>query len=191
MVFERQTLHLGVGRHGIDALFPSCTKQLQRGVHVHLRVVEFGDGRGRHQVSVVDHHGVVIRGGDVAVARNVFIQLHMHQAVFGQRVQCSGFGFAWLQALQGLGHGHLVNDDLAFLQRRFGNAVARLDDAGIGCARGDGNARGALKKAADVDRVDGVVRALIDHLEGVVRSDDRRRDLYAARAPAVRQRHFA
>src|SRR5262249_48801146 len=36
----------------------------------------------------------------------------------------------------------------------------------------------------------GVVRALVYHLEHVVAAEDRRRDLHAARAPAIRHRHL-
>ena len=114
----------------------------------------------------------------------------MHQAVFGQSVQRAGFGFAGLQALHGLGNGHLVHDDLAFGQRLFGDAVTRLDQRGFVRAGGGVHPRCALKKPADVDRVDGVVRALVDDLEHVLGTDDGSGDLNAARAPAVRQWHL-
>src|SRR4029453_3804403 len=47
------------------------------------------------------------------------------------------------------------------------------------------------KKFTDRHRVGGVVGALVDHLEHVVGAQDRRRDLNAAGAPAVRHRHLA
>ena len=106
-------------------------------------------------------------------------------------MQGAGFGFARLQALHGLGHGHLVHDDLAFGQRLFGDAVARLDQRGLVGTGGGVHAGCALEKPTDVDRVDRVIRALVNDLEHILGANDRGGDLDAACAPAVRQRHLA
>src|SRR4029453_13318961 len=53
------------------------------------------------------------------------------------------------------------------------------------------DAGGALEELPDAHRVSGVVGALIDHLEHVVRADEARGVLHAARAPAVGQGHLA
>ena len=55
MVLEIQAAHLGIGRHGVDALLPPGAEQLQGRHAVHLRIVEGRDGRGRHQVAAADH----------------------------------------------------------------------------------------------------------------------------------------
>src|SRR3546814_1384021 len=44
-------LDLGIGRHGIDALLAAGAEQLQRGIHMQLRGVEFRDRRAAHQVA--------------------------------------------------------------------------------------------------------------------------------------------
>ena len=115
----------------------------------------------------------------------------MHQAVFLQGVQLAGLDFQRLQVLHGFGDGYLVDQDLSLAQRCLRDAVAGLDDAG---RRGVGrhlHAGGALEKTADIDSVHGVVRALVNDFEHVARADDGRRNLDTARAPTVRQWHFA
>jgi len=91
---------------------------------------------------------------------------------------------------QRLGHGHLVHQDLRFSQRRFGNPVTGLDNGCFHRARGGRNTRRARKETADIHGVGGFVRPLVDHLQRVAASDDRRRNLQAARSPAIRQGHF-
>ena len=59
------------------------------------------------------------------------------------------------------------------------------------CASVVRHAGGAREEAADVDRVGGVVGALVDHLEHVGGPDHAGGDLHAAGAPAVGQRHLA
>ncbi len=82
VVVKVQAAHNGVRRDGVQAFFTPGAKELQGGIHVHLGVVEFGDGRGRHQVALVHHHRVVISARDGAELGDVFIQAHMHQPVF-------------------------------------------------------------------------------------------------------------
>ena len=191
MILKRQTLDRGVGRHGINAFLAARAKQLQRRVHVHLGVVKLGDRRRRHDVAVVHDHRVVIGGGNVAVARNVLIQLHMHQAVLGQAMQCAGLGFTRLQALHGFRHRHLVDQNLPLGQGHFRNAVTRLNQRGLMGARGGIDARRAFKKAPNIDGVDRVIGALVDHFERVVGPNDRCSDLDASSTPAIRQWHFS
>ena len=191
MIFERQTLDHGVGRHGINAFLAARAKQLQGRIHVHLGVVKLGDRRRRHDVAVVHDHRVVVGGGNVSVARNVLIQLHMHQPILGQAMQGAGLGFTRLQALHGFRHRHLVDQDLPLGQGHFRNAVARLNQRGLMGARGGIDARRAFKKAPNIDGVDRVVGALVDHFERVVGPNDRCGDLDAAGAPTVRQGHLS
>ena len=115
----------------------------------------------------------------------------MHQAVFRQTMQGAGLGLAGLEALHGLGHRHLINHDLTFRQRHFRNAVTCLYQRRFVRASGRIDACCALKKSPDIDGVDRVVRALVDHFERIVGSDDRGRDLDPPRAPTIGQRHFA
>ena len=190
MVFKAQTFNRGVRRHSINTLFPASAKELQSRVHVHLRVVKFRDRRGRHDVAAVDQHRVVVGGGDVAVLGNVFIQLDVHQPVFGQPMQGAGFGFTRLQPLHRLGHRHLVDDHLPLLQRDFRDAVARLDQRRFTGVRGGRHTRRALEKAPNIDGIDGVVRTLVNDFQHIVRADDRRRDLNSARSPTIGQRHL-
>ena len=68
--------------------------------------------------------------------------------------------------------------------------MARLNDAGCGGVGGDLHARGSLEEAPNVDGIDRVVRALINDLEHIRLTNDRSRDLNAARAPAIGQWHF-
>jgi hypothetical protein len=84
----------------------------------------------------------------------------------------------------------LVNHYLAGRQRGLGNPVPGLDQRrGSGLFSGR-HAGGAPEKPADVDCIGGVVGTLVDHLQHVGAADDGGRDLDAAGAPAVRQRHF-
>ena len=158
---------------------------------MHLGVVKLGDRRGRHDVAAIDQDRVVIGGGNIAIVRQVFKQVHMHQAVFLQGVQLAGFKLARLQALHRLWHRHLVDQYLAFAQGGLRNAVAGLDDAGGQGVCAYLHAGGTLKKPPDVDRIDGVVRALVYHFEHVLGPDHRGRHLDATRAPTVGQWHFA
>ncbi|HEY6497724.1 MAG TPA: alpha-D-ribose 1-methylphosphonate 5-phosphate C-P-lyase PhnJ, partial [Trebonia sp.] len=81
VVLEAEALDVGVRRDGVDALLAPGAEQLQGGAAVHLRVVEARDGRRRHEVAAVDHDGVVVGGGDVAVPGDVLVQLDVHEPV--------------------------------------------------------------------------------------------------------------
>src|SRR4029453_342785 len=72
-----------------------------------------------------------------------------------------------------------------------GNAMARLDNACLaGVCRG-AHPCGAGKELADRNGVGGIVGALVDNLEDIVRPEDRGGHLHTAGAPAVGHRHFA
>ena len=191
VVLKVQAAHRGVGWYGVQAFFAPGTEELQGRVHVHLGVVELGDGRWRHQVTLVDHDGIVVAARDGAQLGNVFVQAHMHQAVFGQRMHLDCLAPTRLQLGQRLGHGHLVHQDLFRGQRQLGYAVACLDQRRIACFLGSGYAGGARKKAAYVDGIGGVIRPLVNYLEHIVQPDDAGRYLHTTRAPAVRKWHFA
>lgn len=139
--------------------FAPGAEQLQRRHHVHFRVVEFRDRRRIHHVAIVDLHRVGVGGGDMAVARDVFIQLHLHHAVLLQRVHLAGLGFARLDKAQRLRDRHLIDQDLVFAQRGFRNAVTGLDQRGLRRAFGGFHPGDALEEAADRHRVGGVVSA--------------------------------
>jgi hypothetical protein len=51
--------------------------------------------------------------------------------------------------------------------------------------------RGPGEEFADRHRIGGVVGALVDHLEHVVRPEDGGGDLHPSGAPTLRHRHFA
>ena len=68
--------------------------------------------------------------------------------------------------------------------------MAGLDNARLGGAGGGGDACRAGEEPADGDRVGGVVGALVDDLEHVVRPEDRCGHLNAAGAPTVGERHL-
>jgi len=191
MVVEVQALHAGKGRHRIDPLLTPRAEQHQRRAVVQLGIVELRDGRRPHHVALVDHHRVVVGGGNAPMAGDVLVQLDMHRAVFRQCVHGAGLGLARFQPAQRLRDRHLEHHDLALGQRRFRNPVAGLHDRGLCGALGGLHACHAAKETADIDRVGGVVRALVDHLEYVVCADDGGGDLDAAGAPAVGQRHLA
>ena len=106
-------------------------------------------------------------------------------------MQLQRLAAARLQLVQRLGLRHLVDEHLAFGQRRLGDAVPRLDQRGLARALGRRDTGGAREELADVDGVGGVVAALVDDLEHVVPAQHRGRDLDAAGAPAVGERHFA
>ena len=127
----------------------------------------------------------------MAVAGDVLVELDVHQPVFAERMHAPRLGLARLEEAQRLGDRHLVDEDLAGVQRRLGNPVPGLDDGRVR-RRGRGCDAGGLgEEVADRDRVGGVVGALVDHLEHVVGPEDRRRHLHAAGAPAIGHRHFA
>ena len=115
----------------------------------------------------------------------------MHQTIIGEAVHPPGFGAAGFQFGHRFGHRHLIDQDLVFPQRLFGNAVAGLDHRCLRCPGGGGNTGGAGEEAADGHGVGGVVGALVDHLQHVICPQHRRRHLDAAGAPAIGQRHFA
>ena len=191
VVFKVKATHRGVRWHGVKPLFASRTKELQRGIHVHFGVVKFRDRRGRHQVALIDQHRVVIGARDRAQLRDVFVQTHVHQAIFRQRVHLDGLAPARLQSCQRLRHGHLINQNLSLGQRHFRDAVAGLDQRRLPCFFGARNAGGALKEAPDIDRVGGVISALVDDLEHIALADDAGGDLHATGAPSVSERHLA
>ena len=127
----------------------------------------------------------------MAEAGDVLVELHMHQAVFGERMHAARLGLARLEEAQRLRDRHLIDQHLVRVQRRLGNAVARLDHGRL-IRRGRGGDAGGLgEEFADRDRVGGVVGALVDHLQHVLRSEDRGGHLHAAGAPAIGHRHFA
>ena len=127
----------------------------------------------------------------MAEARDVLVQLDVHQAVFAERMHAPRLGLARLQEPQRLRDRHLIDQHLPGMQRRFGNPVPGLDHGGVR-RRGRGRDAGGLaEEFSDRDRVGGVVRALVDHLQHVVRPEDRRGHLHAAGAPAIGHRHLA
>lgn len=191
MIVEIEARDRRVRRNRVDAALASRAEQLQRRVHVQLRIVELRDRRRRAQVAAVDDHRVIVRRRDAAVMHDVLVQLHAHQPVIGVRVQLRAFGRARLQAKERLRHRHLIDEDLTLGERRLRNAVARLDDRRLRRLRRRRDARGAREEATDVDRVRRFVGALIDHLQRIVAADQRGRHLNAARSPAERQRHLA
>ena len=191
VIVEIQRLHLRVGRHSVDPLFPPGAEQLQRRHHVQLGIVERRDRAGRHQVASVHHHRIVVADRHLAEAGDVLIQLHVHQAVIRQRVHPPRFRSAWFQAVQRLRLRHLIDDDLVVTQPGFRNAVTGLDQRRLGGVRGGAHAGGAGEEAADGHGVGGVVRPLVDHLQHVVGAEHRGRNLDSAGAPAVGQRHLA
>ena len=103
IVFEVQTLYARVGRDGVDALLPPGPENLQCRHAVHFGIVELGNGRGGHNVPAMDQHGIVESGRDSAVPGNVFIELHMHDAVFSQGMHAPAFPFTGLQTVGGRG----------------------------------------------------------------------------------------
>ncbi len=127
----------------------------------------------------------------MAVPGDVLVELDVHQPVVFQRVHLPRLGLARLEEAQRLGDRHLIDEDLALLERRLRDAVAGLDDGRLGCMRGGGDAGRAGEEAADRDGVGGVVGALVDDLQHVVGAEDGGGDLHAAGAPAVRHRHLA
>ena len=131
VVLEVQALHIGVGRDGVEALFPACAKKLQGRAPMHLGVVEAGDGRGRGDVAVCHAHGIVEAHGNRSVAHDVLVDLHVHEPVFFQGVEHAGLLLAWLKPAQGFRQGHLVDQDLVFPQGFFRDAVPCLDEGGL------------------------------------------------------------
>ena len=191
VVLEIQAFDRGIGRYRVDALFAPGPEQLECRIAVHFRVVEFRDRRRRHQIAAVDQDRIVVGGVDAAEARDVLVELDVHHAVFLERMHLAGFGFALLDPAQRFRNRHLIDQDLSLGQRRFGDAVAGLDHAGLGRLFGRRHTGRAGEKLADADGVRRVVGALVDDLQHVVRSDHRGRHLDAAGPPAVGQGHFA
>ena len=89
MVLEVERHHAGVGRDRVDALLAARAEQLQRGAIVELRVVELRDRRGVHDVAAVDAHGIGVGRRDMAVARDVLVELDVHDAVFARARACA------------------------------------------------------------------------------------------------------
>ncbi len=191
MVLEIEAAHVGEGRQRVDPLLAAGPEELQGRGTVHLGIVEFRQRRRIHDVAARDLHRIGVGRGDVTVPGDVLVELHVHEAVFLERVHRAGLGLARLEVAQRLGDRHLVDDRLAGRERRLRDAVACLDDRGLGGPRRGGDAGGLLEEGADRHRVGGVVGALVDHLQHVVGPQDRGRHLNAAGAPAVGHRHLA
>ena len=158
---------------------------------MHLGIVKLGYRRRRGQVALIDQHRVIVGFRDRAQLRNVFIKLHIHQAVLAQRVHGDGFAAARLKPEQRFGHGYLVNQGLRLSERGFGNAVAGLNNAGFGCFFGGFHPGGVGEKTPNIDCIGGVIGALVNHLEHVRAANDAGRNLHAPSAPAIGKRHFA
>ena len=126
----------------------------------------------------------------MTVTGNILIELDVHHAVIGERVHPPRFGLAWLQEPQRLGNGNLIDQDLLLLERGLGDPVARLYDRCLGRAGGGADSGGLGEELADRHGVGSVVGALIDDLEHVIGSENRRRDLHASGAPAIGHRHL-
>ena len=126
----------------------------------------------------------------MAEARNILVQLDVHQAVFGERMHAPCLGLARLQEPQRLGDRHLIDQHLSRMQRRLGNPVPGLDHGRIRRRCGGRDAGRLAEEVPDRDRVGGVIRSLVDHLQHILRSEDRGRHLYAAGAPAIGHRHL-
>ena len=117
-----------IGRDRVDALLAPGAEELQRRAIVELGIVEFRDRRRVHDVAAGDARRIGVGRRDMAVARDVLVELDVHHAIFAERVHGARLGFARLQKAQRLGDRHLIDEDLAFAQRRLGNPVAGLDD---------------------------------------------------------------
>ena len=192
MVLEVEADHLGVGRHGVDALLAAGAEQLQRRRHVHLRIVEFRRRRRVHHIAALDLHRIGVGRGDAAVAGDVLVELHMHQAVFLERMHLARLGLARLEEAQRLGDRHLVDQHLAGARAAASGMRWRVwMIVASPVSRGHRDIGDLLEEGADRDGVGGVVGALVDDLQHVVRADDRGRHLHAAGAPAIGHRHFA
>ena len=191
MVLEIQAHRLRVGRDGVDPLLAPGAEQLQRRAAGKLRVVEFRDRRWVHHIAPLDLHRIGIGGGDMAVAGDVLVELHMHQPVFFQGVHLPGLGLARLEEPQRLRDRHLIDQDLVPGQRLLGDPVPGLDDGRLPGFLGRRHPGGQLEELADRHRIGGVVRPLVDHLEPVRRHQAGRRHLHPAGAPAKRHRHLA
>jgi hypothetical protein len=98
----------------------------------------------------------------MAEARNVLIELHMHDAIFRERMHLARFGFTRLEESQGFRDRHLEDEDLPFAERRLRDAVARLDHRGVARVLGRRDPRRPHEEFADAHRVGGVVRTLIN-----------------------------
>lgn len=95
-----------------------------------------------------------------AVARDVLVEFHMHEAVFLERMHLARFGLARLEEAQRFGDRHLVDEDLAGLERCLGDAVAGLDDRRLAGRGGvDRDIGDLLEEGADRDGVGRVVGA--------------------------------
>ena len=68
--------------------------------------------------------------------------------------------------------------------------MACLNNAGIRRAFGRGHSCDTSKKPPDRNRIGGIISALVNHFETIVRTEQSRRDLNPAGSPAARQRHF-
>ena len=124
-------------------------------------------------------------------AGDIFIQFHLHHAVLLQRVHSAGLRFARLDKAQRFGDRHLENNDLIFGQRRFGDAMARLDKRRIVRTFSGVYPGHALEEVANRYGVGGVIRALVNHLQHVAFANHAGGKLNAAGSPAVRHRHLA
>ena len=121
---------------------------------------------------------------------NVLIQSDLHQAIISHRMHAPALSFARFEAEHRFGLRHLKDQDLSRLEGHFRNPVPGLNQGGFCCVRRGLYACRAGNEAADIDRIRGVISPLIDHLQNVIRPDERAGQLQASGSPSVGQGHL-
>ena len=127
MILEVERDDSRVGRDRVDPLLAAGAEQLQRRAIVELGIVEFRDRRGIHDVAAGDARGIGVGRRDMAVARDVLVELDMHDAVFAERMHGARLGLARLQEAQRLGDRHLIDENLI-----LASAASRARDGASG-----------------------------------------------------------
>ena len=130
---------------------------------MHLGVIKLGDRRRRHDVAMIDHDGIVVGCCDMSILGDIFIQLHMHQAVFGQTMQCPCFCFTGFESLHRLWDGYLINNDLTLRQRHLRDTVARLNQTCFMRTGGHFHTGRSFKESSNIHSIDRIIRSLINH----------------------------
>jgi hypothetical protein len=83
-------------------------------------------------------------------------------------MQLARLGLARFEEPKRLGDRHLIDQDLVFTQRCFGDPMPRLNHRGFFGVSRRLDTRGLLEELADRNSIGRVVGALVDHLEHIV-----------------------
>src|SRR6185437_4853688 len=84
MIVEIEGSDIGVWRYRVDPLLAPCSEKLQGGHPVELWIVKSRNWGRRHEIAAVHHYRIVVADRDLTEARDILVELHVHQPIIGE-----------------------------------------------------------------------------------------------------------